>query len=240
MGAWAIASATHDATVAKGVLGGLHQTSDRAELVAIKEAIKYAAIYKHEVTLWADSAFAATGVNRLLADPHDLPHEKLTEDWEVQQALFGFEDKIRIQHIQSHRDAANGTLDFDDWTAHWNGGASHEALAAHLSGSHEVEDLRKQMVQHHCTQISYLKELTELHFEVAQTSFDQSYEAQEEPEDEEEGDKPQVLDPQRICLQQDLWQLELPPELPQIGEVVLCLKSSVRFLLAVCSVGFGV
>ena len=156
------------------------------------------------------------------------------------QALFGFEDKIRIQHIQSHRDAANGTLDFDDWTAHWNGGASHEALAAHLSGSHEVEDLRKQMVQHHCTQISYLKELTELHFEVAQTSFDQSYEAQEEPEDEEEGDKPQVLDPQRICLQQDLWQLELPPELPQIGEVVLWLKSSVRFLLAVCSVGFGV
>lgn len=127
--------------------------------------------------------------------------------------------EIRIQHISSHWEAVNGTLDFDDWTAYWNGRADHEALAAHLLRSPDVEGLQKWMVQHHRaqidhrTQISHLKELIELHFEVAQTSFDQTNEAQEDPEDEEEGDRSQVLDQRRVCPQQDLWQLDLPLDL---------------------------
>ena len=89
MGAWAIIQVHTWCDSRTGSLGGLSQTSDPAELVAIKEAIKYATVYKDEVTLWTDSAFAATGVNRLLSDPQDILHDKATEDWEeVQQALF--------------------------------------------------------------------------------------------------------------------------------------------------------
>ena len=39
LGAWAIVSATDDIVVANGVLGGHHQTSDRAELIAKRPSI---------------------------------------------------------------------------------------------------------------------------------------------------------------------------------------------------------
>ena len=59
-------STTHDRVIAKGVLNGLSQASDFAELIACKEAVTYAVLNQGDTTIWIDSAPAATGLHRLL------------------------------------------------------------------------------------------------------------------------------------------------------------------------------
>ena len=154
----------------------------------------------------------ASGLSRLLKDPLDIPADKLETDWEeVQQALFGFEEKIQVQHVSSHRETNAGIQDFDDWTAHWNGRADHEAIVAHQIRMPELKALQKQMIAHHRQQLVYMKELVALHLDTAQTSFDACDEDHED-RDDEVGPDLNINDQSRTCAFLDPWQSNLPSD----------------------------
>ena len=73
--AWSVVSASHDKVVAKGTVAGWQQTSDRAEVIAIKEATKYAVLNAGHTTIWSDNAYAAGGVARILQNIEDAPSD---------------------------------------------------------------------------------------------------------------------------------------------------------------------
>ena len=73
--AWEVVSATHDKVVARGTVAGAKQTSDRAELIAICEALKYAVMNRGNTTLWSDNAYVAGGIARLLQNIEDVPQD---------------------------------------------------------------------------------------------------------------------------------------------------------------------
>ena len=211
-GVWAVISATHDCVVAKGTLGGLVQTSDLAELKACEEAIAYAIMNEGYTTIWTDSAYAATGLDQLLQDPADPPRDLYAEEWlRIQQLLFGHNDRIKVQHINSHLAFHRECADVEDWTAFWNHRADHEAQAAHALRDTTLEQLRGRMVQHHFQQLGNMEKLVSFHLALAQTSFEKI-----DAEDRDEGVGHPVEDEgpehlhHRICLDVVDWQRDLP------------------------------
>ena len=212
-GAWAIVSATHDCTIAKGVLSGLTQTSDLAELVACKEAVAYATLHSSITTIWTDSAYAATGLHGLLRDPADPPQDLYAEEWQqVQHLLFGHADRIQVQHVNSHQASLHSCTDLDDWIVFWNQRADHEAMSAHLLRDADLEHTRTQMIQHHQEQLTRMEQLVNFHLSLAQTSF-------KAMDFEDEADEPDPTPDdwflRRLCLEFVDWQSDLPLQIAE-------------------------
>ena len=102
LAAWAVVSATNDCCVANGVLGGLGQDNDRAELRAVIAAVQYAIEMQKNTVIWTDSTFAAEGMVRLLHDAADLPEGHCGEDRvELQGLLCHGEVQLQIHHENS-------------------------------------------------------------------------------------------------------------------------------------------
>ena len=100
LAAWAVVSATNDCCVANGVLGGLGQDNDRAELRAVIAAVQYAIEMQKNTVIWTDSTFAAEGMVRLLHDAADLPEGHCGEDRvELQGLLCHGEVQLQIHHV---------------------------------------------------------------------------------------------------------------------------------------------
>ena len=145
LGAWAVVSATHDAILAAGVLPGLDQSSDRAEVYALVVAVEWAINFAQPVTLWSDSSYASSGLQRLLVDRADIPEGADNDLWlRLQAVLHGSELCIRIQHVVAHR-AFGSVQDLDEWTAYWNSRADRAAVAAHRTRSPMTMMLWKQL-----------------------------------------------------------------------------------------------
>ena len=220
-----LVSATLDCVVSRGVLGGLSQKSDLAELVAMREAVQYAILNEGSAALWSDSAYVATGLHRLLCDPMDPPQDQYSQEWkQIQQMLFGHSDRIQIQHISSHRNSGNGTADLDDWTAYWNDRADHEAKIAHGLRNSKLEMIRQQMIQHHESQLRIMEQLTGFHYALAQTSFEKIGGGEDDIDDDAEpGLGPEL---HRHCLSPVDWQSEIPG---QVSENWRCASLNDKF-----------
>ena len=234
VGAWAVVSATHDCVVSRGVLGGLAQTSDLAELIAVQNAVQYAVLNGGITTLWSDSAYVTTGLHRLLCDPMDPPQDQHAREWkQIQQMLFGHSDHILIQHVSSHRQAGNGTADIDDWTAYWNGRADHEAAIAHGLRNPDVELIRQQMLHHHEHQLRIMDQLTHFHYALAQTSFEKLGGGEDDiEEDYEHGLQPEL---HRHCIDPVDWQNEIPGQVADDWRcVALVEKFGAPFTQGMC------
>ena len=63
------------------------QSSDLAELKAVRYAIQWSEASSGNVVIWTDSAYVATGVNRLLADVNDVPEGAYYDEWICIQQL---------------------------------------------------------------------------------------------------------------------------------------------------------
>ena len=121
IGSWAVVCPQLDQWVARGTLAGLRQTNDRAELRAIKAAMEITYDCKGLVVIWSDSAYAASGLNRLLLHPHDLPADLGDGLWlEVQSALQGRAGELRVHHVAAHRTSRQQDDPVDQGTAKWN------------------------------------------------------------------------------------------------------------------------
>ena len=209
--AWSVVSASHDKVVAKGTVAGWQQTSDRAEVIAIKEAAKYATLNPGHTTIWSDNAYAAGGVARLLNNIEDAPNDAHADVWEeIQALLHGHDERIQVQHVSSHRRAERLLMDVDSWTAYWNDRADHEAVQAHALRSFELEGLRKQMLDHFHWQTATLKQLVDFHFMIAETFHAKESETAEDYDMEQVGEADEGLNGPRLCSHNVPWQRALP------------------------------
>ena len=71
--AWAVVDATSDRLIARGICGGLQQSSDLGELRAIVVALEWIIDRPGHFTIWSDSAYASGGLHRLLQDIQVYP-----------------------------------------------------------------------------------------------------------------------------------------------------------------------
>jgi ribonuclease HI len=221
VGAWAVVSASHDVVVARGVLAGLHQTSDQAELQAISVAVEFAVCNKGTTTLWTDSAFAAEGVHRLLQNLEDCPGGRYTAYWErLQRLLHGHTHRISIQHVPAHVAIRSTYADVEDWAAGWNDRADHEASVAHTLRDHELESLRQRILCEYHDQCALLGKLVHFHLDLAASHFVASTENVVEEEDTVTVTDPGGLDGHRLALHHDPWQRGLPDASPLDWRVV--------------------
>ena len=169
LAAWAVVSATSDCCVAKGTLGGLGQSNDRAELRAVIAAVQYAIDVRKHSVIWTDSTFAAEGMNRLLKDGTDIPEGYCEDDWvELQGLICHCEIQVQIHHVPGHAKWTHQDMDFENWAARWNDRADREAnMAMKLHGA-ELLDLHHQLRAHHERELSEVCALQELHLDIVE------------------------------------------------------------------------
>ena len=80
--AWAVVSAPHAAVLSSGLVPGLIQNVDRAELLAAYAAVRLTYEFATQAVLWTDSAYVATGVLAMLDAASAIPHETNEDLWQ--------------------------------------------------------------------------------------------------------------------------------------------------------------
>ena len=70
-----------DRWVIRGKLSGPRQHNDKAEVHAIKNALDISFDYPGEIVIWSDSAYATSGLLRLLQGGEDIPDDAGEDLW---------------------------------------------------------------------------------------------------------------------------------------------------------------
>lgn len=209
LASFAVVSATHDMLIVQGALHGGRQSSDRAELEAIIRCIEVAASWLCNITIWSDSAYASSGLARLLQDPDDIPglagsHES---EWlRLRDAVMAFPCTIVVQHVPGHGDVSVYHQDFEDWASYWNHRADRAAAAAFDAHHPEVLRAWRALHAHHDQQMALHAQLQALHWDVASVYQQEQAIRVDRDMDDEDADGP--LTP-LTCLQSR----QLEPEL---------------------------
>ena len=138
---WAVISATHAAVLSSGVVPGLIQNVDRAELLAAMSAIRWTWEQATSSTLWTDSAYVGTGISAILDANGSVSHATNEDVWDelTEYLLLLPEGAFGVQHVPAHRDPTAQPSEFDTWTATWNSWADRQARRslADLPASHQ-------------------------------------------------------------------------------------------------------
>lgn len=148
LGSWAVVCVQQDQWVARGTLSGLGQTNDKAELQAVRMALDLTTHFDGEVVIWSDSAYATSGLHRLLQNIEDAPEDH-GDGMRVEiQSLVRFYTygRLLVQHIASHRCSWKEDDPVDEWTAAWNDRADREAGAAQMLRGQEFMVLRDNLL----------------------------------------------------------------------------------------------
>lgn len=126
---WAVVSATHKAVLSAGLVPGLIQNVDRAELCAAVSAARWTWESATTATLWTGSAYVGSGICAILDAKAAVPHDTNKDLWEeMTEYLLALPvGAFGVQHVASHRDPAEQTTEVDAWTATWNGFADRQA-----------------------------------------------------------------------------------------------------------------
>ena len=124
LSAYAVVSATHDCIIVEGILGGVTQNSDLAELRAL--AVEWIAQGTSSAAIWTDSAYVASNLHGMLLH-NVLPETYHDECLRIQHALHGMVGTLSCQHVTAHRQDTPTYQDVDEWTAYWNGRADSQA-----------------------------------------------------------------------------------------------------------------
>ena len=209
LASYAVVSATHDMLIIQGALHGSRQSSDRAELEAIIRCIEVAAGWHRNITIWSDSAYASSGLARLLKDPEDIPGQTGSHELEwlrLRDVVVAFPCTIEVQHVPGHGDVTVYHQDFEDWASYWNHRADRAAAAAFDAHHPEVLQAWRALHAHHDHQMALHAQLQALHWDVASTYQQEQANRLDRDMDEEEADGPS--DP-LVCLQPR----QLEPEL---------------------------
>ena len=189
IGAWSVVCPQADQWVARGTLSGLRQNNDKAEVIAIKQALDISFDFPGEVIIWSDSAFATSGLHRLLADPHDSPEDHGDGLWvDIQGLVSGRAGALLVQHIAAHRAAWRENDPVDAWTAEWNDRADREAGAAQLLRGPDFMGCRDRLLHAHKESLHQLQLAQKLHLDIS------NHRLQAVPhDDEEEGDQDSAM-----------------------------------------------
>ena len=167
LAAWACVSASQGRCLAAGPLPGPCQSIDRSETMALVAAVTWAAREGVAISLWADSAYAITGMVRLISDPGALPYDTNSDLWQELQSLVQSGVSVQCQHVAAHREPSDCWSPVDDWTLRWNEAADKAAKAAHHMRAPEVLAMWRRLCAHQDHNLRLLQRLQALHSEVA-------------------------------------------------------------------------
>ena len=165
---FAVVSVQHELPIAAGPLRGLQQDSNRAELTAIGVAITWCIRFEVQGTIWTDSAYAGSGLYKLLCggSPEDFDsHEDLWRSIAglLAQCTMG---QIQVQHVAGHQThVASG--DLTAWMAWWNEVADRVAHAAHSMRPASFYQVWNQYVEWGLQQKRQLQCFRALHLDMA-------------------------------------------------------------------------
>ena len=166
---WA-AIATHDGSpISHGPLAGHHQSISRAEITAIVATLHWVVEFANSsnLTIWSDSAFAATQFQELLHQQELRPeHRDLWQD--VLPLLRLRIGSTGIQHISAHGDLRNSTGPLQDWTIQWNARADHFAKQAAWTRSWSFLQVYDRYLQHEAQALIDLNAVALLHLSIAE------------------------------------------------------------------------
>ena len=158
-----------DEWIARGTLTGHRQHNDQAELEAIRVALDISVPFPGEVCIWSDSAYASTGLHRILVNDQDIPEDQGDGRWTAIQALVRMRNgPTAVQHISAHREAWSETDPVDEWTAFWNTRADREAGRAHQMRGSGFFQTREALLDDLDLQEKRLSALHQLHFDVSE------------------------------------------------------------------------
>ena len=197
LGSWAVISPQEDRCVAKGCLGGMNQSADRAELKAALVAVEMGIDAEVPFTLWTDSTYVADGMLRLLHNCMDIPDGSNEDYWiELQGLLLSRKFPIQVQHVPGHSSVEYLDNDCVAWGARWNDRADREAQMAQKMRK-DVYDCFQQLWKHHENELRDILELQLLHLDVCDR-----FATTHQPDDdytEEMGYSPEDLKVERGC-----------------------------------------
>lgn len=121
-----------------------------------------------KTTLWVDSSYVATGLWRLIECVSCLPFDTNTDLWrKCQDIVQHCSERVRCQHIPSHRQEQDCFDPIDSWTCYWNGAADKAAGAAHSTHSPAKWTLWQELVRHQRAELAKLRKLQALHTAIA-------------------------------------------------------------------------
>ena len=167
--AWAVLNADTGFHVAAGLVPGLRQTIDVAELYGLLAALQWAAHFQVRVICWLDSAFVVRSV--LWLQQHgDVPSQWHNQDlWHrVKSLLEELADlSPHVCWIPSHVDESWSTDPFDDWWIRWNARGDKAAVQSNSSRPTEYWRCFDAMKAHHEATKDILSQLREFYLKVA-------------------------------------------------------------------------
>ena len=128
LAAWGVVNATTEEVVATGLVPGLTQTTQRAELSALLAALRWIAIKRVSSTIW--SLLEGTAL------PPGLANRDL---WQrIASAVCLCEGlRVNVQHVPSHLQDCRCESPFEDWIKRWNDHADRLAVMSNRNRSAE-------------------------------------------------------------------------------------------------------
>ena len=133
LASWAVILANRTCPLAAGILPGIRQTINRAELWAAVVAVSWAAHFQVVAELWSDSQYVVDGFCFLL---HLL---LVPEEWQNRDLWLLLLEALRrcsslpsIHKVAAHRKVDEVESSFLKWCAYYNGMADSNAKAAVL------------------------------------------------------------------------------------------------------------
>ena len=169
LASWAVVNACSGFAVATGPVAGLLQTSDVAEITAVKHALLWAVHWRVQVHLWIDSKFVSDALFHLLRY-HTVPRKWTNQHlWaqilDILQELADLEPELHW--IPSHLDESQLRDPFDDWWHLWNSRADAVAARTNEDRPTDFATLHRHARAYHDQQKERMRLLGKFYLSIA-------------------------------------------------------------------------
>ena len=147
---WAVLNASTGLQIQSGPLPGVRQTSDRAELQAALQAVKWQLHFGAEMHLWMDAKYVSDGIARILRYG-EIDCSANQDLWSPLTDLVNQVPPGRLMPhwVPSHLDAAQMTCPFEDWVKTWNDKVDFLAGQCNEQRALDFKTLRSAAIAHH-------------------------------------------------------------------------------------------
>ena len=169
--AWGCLNATTGEPIAAGILPGLTQSSDRAELTGALAVLKWQVTFQCDVHLWLDCKFVSDGLCFLLQ--HGYCGVWSNSDlWEqVAELMQQLGDLLFQPHwIPSHLDSKRTECPFEDWVCDNNNKVDAMIGFYNHNRGDDFRRLLASATTHHEQMKQRMNQLARFHFDVAASS----------------------------------------------------------------------
>ena len=170
LAAWSVTCFSESKIIASGLLPGIYQTNDLAELFAVWVALRWAHCCGVSITLHCDNSHVVSGMctlARLRAVPSHWKHQFLWSKIlrEINQLMPA---QWSIHHVFSHGDSVLALTELEEWWIRGNDMADAAASQVFQCLPSQLRSTYDDLCRYHDEQSSLVKQQLSLLLEVAQ------------------------------------------------------------------------